>query len=132
MRQIENWDEIQEASEFERPAPGGYIARIVTVEDEEEKEYLRIEWDFEEGAYKGDNAATFNRAGFWPNALIRSYKKTAERFFKAFITSVEVSNPRYRFDPKNPKPHDLEGKRMGVVLGEEEYIKKDGTTGVRT
>lgn len=131
MRQIDNWDDIQEATgEFERPAPGGYIARIVNVEDVEEKEYLRIEWEFEEGSYKGDNASTYNRAGFWPLPLIRSYKEKALGFFKAFKTSVEVSNPRYVFSTKNV--HALEGKLMGVVLVEEEYLKKDGTIGIRT
>lgn len=130
MRQIDNWDSIQEATgEFERPAPGGYIARIVSVEDVEEKEYLRIEWEFEEGVHKGDNAGTYNRAGFWPLPLIRSYKEKALGFFKAFKTSVEVSNPRYVFSTRNV--HALEEKLMGVVLGEEEYIKKDGTIGVR-
>lgn len=131
MRQIDNWDDIQEATgDFERPAPGGYIARIVNVKDVEEKEYLRIEWEFEEGAYKGDNAATYNRANFWPLPLIRSYKEKALGFFKAFKTSVEVSNPRYVFSTQNV--HTLEGKLMGVVLGEEEYLKKDGTIGIRT
>lgn len=130
MRQIDNWDNIQEATgEFERPAPGGYIARIVSVEDVEEKEYLRIEWEFEEGTYKGDNAATYNRAGFWPLLLIRSYTEKALGFFKAFKTSVEVSNPRYVFSTQNV--HTLEGKLMGVVLGEEEYTKNNGTVGVR-
>lgn len=131
MRQIDNWDDIQEAAgDFERPAPGGYIARIVNVEDVEEKEYLRIEWEFEEGTYKGDNTATYNRAGFWPLTLIRSYKEKALGFFKAFKTSVEASNPRYVFSTRNV--HSLESKLMGVVLGEEEYLKKDGTIGTRT
>lgn len=130
MRQIDNWDDIQEAtSEFERPTPGGYISRIVSVEDVEDREYLRIEWDFEEGAYKGDNTATFRRAGFWPLPLIRSYKERALGFFKAFKTSVEASNPRYVFSTQNV--HTLEGKLMGVVLGEEEYEKKDGKIGIR-
>lgn len=130
MRQIDNWDDIQEATgDFELPAPGGYIARIVNVEDVEEKEYLRIEWEFEEGAYKGDNSATYNRAGFWPLPLIRSYTEKALGFFKAFKTSVEVSNPRYVFSTQNV--HTLEGKLMGVVLGKEEYMKRDETIGVR-
>lgn len=126
-----NWDAVEERQpgEFERPAPGGYIARIVNVEDVEKKEYLRIEWDFEEGEHKGDNAATYNRAGFWPTALIRSYKEKALCFFKAFKTSVEQSNRGYAFDCTNPM--GLAGKLMGVVLGEEEYNKTDGTVGKR-
>lgn len=117
-----NWDEVQEQQpgEYGRPAPGGYIARIVNVDDDEKKQYLRIEWDFEEGEYQGSNAETFNRAGFWPTALIRSYKPKALGFFKAFKTSVELSNRGYVFDCAHPAA--LAGKLMGVVLGEEEYI----------
>ena len=31
-----NWDEVQEASEFDNPKPGAYIATICRVEDVEE------------------------------------------------------------------------------------------------
>lgn len=131
MRNIDNWDDIQEQQpgEYPRPAPGGYIARIVNVEDDEKKEYLRIEWDFDEGGYKGNNAETFNRAGFWPIALYRSYKLKAMGFFKAFKTSVEMSNRGYSFECA--RPGALAGKLMGVVLGEEEYVKQDQTVGKR-
>lgn len=131
MREIDNWDAIQERQEgeFSRPAPGGYIARIVNVEDVEDKEYLRIEWDFAEGEYEGDNAETYNRAGFWPIALFRSYKEKALGFFKAFKTSVEMSNPKYIFRTSNPQ--SLEGKLMGVVLGEEEYTNSKGDVRTR-
>lgn len=130
MININNWDDIQEQQpgQFDRPSPGGYIARIVNVEDREDKEYLRIEWDFAEGEYKGNNAETFNRAGFWPIALIRSYKPKALGFFKAFKTSVEASNRGYVF--KNDPP-SLVGKALGVVLGEEEYVKGNGEIGKR-
>ena len=93
-----NWDEVQEASEFDNPKPGAYIATICRVEDVEEKEYLLIEWDFAEGTYKGNNNDTFARAGFWPIQLRRSYKPSALGFFKSFKTALEDSNPGYRFD----------------------------------
>lgn len=129
MRHIDNWDAIQEAGKFDNPTPGAYIAVIREVEDVEEKEYLSIRWDFAEGEYKGANQDTFDRAGFWPTVLIRSYKETALRFFKAFKTSVEASNKGYVFDDR--KIHGLVGKYMGVVLGEEEYVKNNGKTGNR-
>ena len=96
-----NWDEVQEASEFDNPKPGAYIATICRVEDVEEKEYLLIEWDFAEGTYKGNNNDTFARAGFWPIQLRRSYKPSALGFFKSFKTALEDSNPGYRFDEFN-------------------------------
>ena len=100
MRHIDDWDAIQEAGEYENPVPGAYIAVIRGVEDVEEKEYLSIRWDFAEGAYKGANQETFDRAGFWPTVLIRSYKDTALRFFKSFKTSVEMSNKGYIFNDR--------------------------------
>lgn len=126
---VHNWDEIQEVKEFERPKPGGYVAVICAVEDNEEREYLSIEWDFSDGPYKGANADTFNRAGFWPTRLFRSYKESALGFFKAFKTCLEVSNPGYRF--REDRLWELEGKRLGVVLGEEEYLKSTGAVGTR-
>lgn len=125
----QNWDDIQEATEFERPTPGAYIAEIVNVEDQEEKEYLRIEWDFAEGEFKGYYADLYNAKDFWGGILIRSYKEKALPFFKAFKTCLEVSNPRYRFDEDHLE--QMCGKKVGVVLGEEEYRKNDGTVGKR-
>ena len=124
-----NWDAVQETDGFDNPKPGGYIAVICRVEDFEEKEYLLVEWDFAEGSYKGNNRETFERAGFWPIQLRRSYKPSALGFFKAFKTALEDSNPGYRFDEFNLR--DLVGRRFGVVLGEEEYIKNNGDVGTR-
>ena len=120
-----NWNEIQEQQpgDYSGPVPGAYIARIINVEDREDKEYLRIEWDFDEGEYKGSNAETFNRAGFWPITLIRSYKQKALGFFKAFKTSVEMSNRGYVFQNDPPS---LIGKLMGVVLGEVPHARYSG------
>ena len=131
MRHIDSWDAIEEKQEgeFPRPKPGGYIAILVNVEDEEDKEYLKIEWDFAEGEFKGFNAATFNRAGFWPTALFRSYKEKALGFFKAFKTAVERSNPGYTFDDRRPQA--LAGKAVGLVLGEEEYVNGKGEVKTR-
>lgn len=119
-----DWNQIQEATEFESPKPGGYIAVIKEVEDVEEKEYLKIGWDFAEGSYKGDNQTTFERAGFWPIVLIRSYKESALGFFKSFKTALENSNRGYTFDEEHL--NRMVGKYIGVVLGEEGYINKNG------
>lgn len=128
----QNWDDIEERQDgagFDRPTPGAYIARICNVEDVEKKEYLRIEWDFSEGQFEGYNEETFDRAGFWPTILIRSYKPKALGFFKGFKTALEESNRGYRFDEAHLER--MVGKGFGVVLGEEEYQKKDGTVGTR-
>lgn len=128
MKRI-NWNNVQDAAEFDSPVPGAYIAGICNIQDNEEKECLKIEWDFAEGEYKGYNGDTFDRAGFWPITLYRSYKPNALPYFKAFKTAVEESNHGYHFDESNL--NGLIGKRFGVILGEEEYKKNDGSVGTR-
>ena len=124
-----NWDDVEEMQGFDNPKPGAYIAVITAVEDVEEKEYLKIEWDFAEGSYKGNNRETFERAKFWPTPILRSYKDTALGFFKAFKTALEKSNRGYVFDYQNPR--GMVGCKIGVVLGEEGYTKKNGNPGKR-
>jgi len=131
MRVIDNWDDIQErqAGDYDMPIPGAYIAKIFSVKDNEEKKCLEICWDFAEGAYIGENQATYFRAKFWPTRLFQSYKDSALGFLKAFKTAVEESNPGYRFDTRAIEA--LDGKKIGVVLGSEEYRKNDGSVGER-
>lgn len=128
MRRID-WSSVPDQQEFEKPVPGGYIAVICSVDDNEEREYLEIRWDFAEGPFCGANRATFERLGWWPNRLFRSYKESALGMFKAFKTALEESNPGYAFDEADLR--GLARKRVGVVLGEEEYCKSDGNIGKR-
>lgn len=128
MRKFD-WDNISEADEYNNPIPGAYIGVVTRVEDVEAKEYLRVEWEFSEGQFKGENGSTFERAGFWPLPIIRSYKEKALPFFKSFKTALEESNPGYRFDEDNLNA--MVGRRIGVVLGQEEYKKKNGGVGKR-
>lgn len=121
-----DWNTVQD--EVRRPVPGGYAAKITRVEDVEDKEYLRIEWDFADGEFKGANKETMTALGFWPYAFVASYKDSALRFFKGFKTAVENSNPNFVF--KND-PQSLVGKFVGVVLGEEEYMSNAGQVKTR-
>lgn len=120
MKNID-WNTVQD--EIRRPVPGGYAAKITRVEDNEEREFLKIEWEFADGEFKGTNKETYTALGFWPYSFVRSYKDTALRFFKGFKTAVEESNQGYTF---NNDPQSLVGKFLGVVLGEEEYVSKTG------
>lgn len=114
-----DWNSVQD--EIRSPVPGGYAAKITRVEDIEEKEYLRIEWEFADGEFKGVNQEVYDAFGFWPLAFVCSYKQKALRFFKGFKTAVECSNRSFVF---NNDPQSLVGKFIGVVLGEEEYLTK--------
>lgn len=122
-----DWSAIEAKEEgiYSDPAPGAYVAVICGVEDKEDKKYLLIQWDYAEGEYKGDNQDTFDRAGFWPAKLFKSYKPKALPFFKAFKTALEESNPGYQF--RADQLQAMVGRRFGVVTGEEEYQGNDGT-----
>lgn len=125
MKKIENYETVQASSgEFARPTAGGYICKIMDVEDvpmnEQGKgDYLRIEYDIAGGDFKGYYKEQFDRwGGNWIASFIRSYKEKAVGMFKHFTNCVEKSNAGYEWD-WNEK--GLIGKFIGLVLGEEEY-----------
>ena len=130
MKPIGNWNEIeaQGNEEYKRLVPGGYVCRITKVEDNGEKQYLYIEFDICEGEYTGHGASCLERNGFTPLRMYRSYTDKAAGMFKGFTQDVEASNSNYKWawDEKT-----LVGRLIGVVLGEEEYRKQDGSIGTR-
>lgn len=130
MKHIDNLNSIEgvEGGSFDNLPAGGYVCKIVSGEDIPEKEYLRLEYDIAEGEYAGWWQKTFDNAAFWGGKLFRSYKESALKFFKGFITAVEQSNGGYHW---NDDEKTLIGKHVGLVLGEEEYTKNDGTIGTR-
>lgn len=128
MRNID-WSKVQEAGEYAKVTPGGYIVRIVKVEDNEQGEYITVYYDFVEGELKGYYAQLYKAKDFWGGRFVRSYKEKALPFFKAFKTAVERSNPGYTFDNN---PQSLVKKYVGVVIGEEEYLGNAGEKKVRT
>ena len=130
MNPINNWNNIeaQGNEEYKRLVPGGYVCRITKVEDHPDKSYLYIEFDIAEGEYMGYGASCLERNGFTPLRMYRSYSDKAAGMFKGFIQNVEASNSSYHWDWKE---QTLVGRLIGIVLGEEEYKKQDGSIGTR-
>lgn len=129
MKQITNWDAVEAATENKRIGEGGYIATILNVEDVVNKEYLEVSFDISEGDFKGYYQSLYNNQNFWGGKFYRSYKESALSFFKGFTTAVEKSNPGYQF---NFDETTLRGKKIGIVLGLEQYRAKDGSIKERT
>jgi hypothetical protein len=127
MRKINNWEDINkdEVVEFDSIPAGPQICKILKVQDVEQKEYLKIEFDIKDGNYKDFFKQQFDRdtrnEKEWPNSgiLYKSYKKTAERFFAAFITAVEKSNDGFHW---NWDEQSLVGKTFVANFREEEYV----------
>lgn len=129
MRAIDTTN-VQEAGEFSRPAAGAYICTIEKVEDIAEKEYLKVTFDIAEGDFKGYYSTMREDHPDWPwaGAYCRSYKEKALGMFKRFCSAVSKSNGNFVFDGNtvNADEKTLAGKRIGIVLQEEEYYGNDG------
>ena len=136
MKEISNFNEL-EATEVVSTGlqKGVYVARILRVIDREDKEYLEVWLDIAKGPqtgyftklYEADTnpEKTWNNQGIWR----ASYKDTATKFFKAFITAVEKSNLNYRWDWNE---QSLVNKMCVAVYGEEEYLSKDNEVKIST
>lgn len=131
MRKIDNWNDVQEGSQFKELKAGAYVCKIIKVEDFSDKEYIRVNFDINEGELKGYFAESASRLGEWPYAGrdIRSYKQNALPYFKAFITAVEKSNDGYKW---NWNEQSLIGQTVVAVIGEEEYRALDGSVSIST
>lgn len=134
MRLID-WDNVQEATgTFDRPPVGGYVLTIVEAKEDETKEYYKLSYDYAEGEWEGYRMALSQAHGWALPTFYRSYKNSAQRFFKRFMTVLQESNPRFDWHAwvkAGGKDAALNGLRFGAVIGEEEYIARDGSTKVR-
>lgn len=133
MKPITNIASVQEATgESTRLPAGGYICKYTNVEDVSEKSYLYMEFDIAEGEYKGYFENLYDRADFWAGKCYRSYKEKALPMFKRMCSAVTKSNKNFIFDGnEHADEQTLIGKKVGILLGEEEYIGNDGTTKIR-
>lgn len=134
MRQID-WDNVQEATgTFDRPPVGGYVLTIVEAKEDETKEYYKLSYDYAEGEWEGYRMALSQAHGWALPTFYRSYKNSAQRFFKHFMQVLQESNPRFDWHAwvkAGGKDTALNGLRFGAVIGEEEYVARDGSTKVR-
>lgn len=132
MNPIKNIAEVKESGNSERLAPGGYICKYTKVTDVADKQYLSMEYDIAEGPFAGYYKSLEESFGFWGGRCIRSYKEKALPMFKRMCSAVTKSNPGFLFDGNtNADEKTIEGKLVGLVLGEEEYIGNDGSVKTR-
>ena len=129
MKPIKDYDLINEAGEFKRIPAGIYGVKITNVIDNPTNEYLEIYCDIVKGEYAGYFKSLVDAGLTDTSRHFRSYKTKALPFFKAFITSVELSNPGYVWDWDEKK---LIGKNVIAVFGEEEYKDSEGNVKVAT
>lgn len=117
----QKWDTIEELSDgFAKLEVGPHIVKITDVENFDDKEYLKVYFDINEGELKGEFARRHEQFGpDWPYdaTVYASYKQTALSFFRRFITAVERSNSGYSFVNTNGDFELLKGKLVVAVYG---------------
>lgn len=135
MKAINDFENVKASTgEWESPKAGGYICVITAVEDVPlnqntgKGDYLRIEYDIDEGDFEGYYKNLFHSKGFWSAKMIKSYKEKALGMFRHFIDCIEKDNKGYKW---NWEEKTLIDKKFGAVFAEEEYQKNDGSVGTR-
>lgn len=124
MKKIENFEEIKASCDFDSLKPGGYVCTLMEAKDESDKEYLKVSFDVAEGEFADYYRNLYKAMNFWGGVFIRSYKEKALSMFKGFIKAVEESNVGYVW---NWDESTLKGKKVGLILQEEEYVPTGGT-----
>jgi hypothetical protein len=121
---------VEEAKDGVRLPAGAYICKITKVEDISDKEYLKVTYDITSGEFAGYYAKGREEHPDWPwyGAYVKSYKPKALPMFKRFCSAVNKSNDNYIFDggSANSDEQTLVGKKIGLLMGEEEYYGNDG------
>lgn len=137
-----NWNEVPEdQGEYKRLEPGGYVAKLLRVNDVDEGEkgaYLSVEFDIAEGPFEGYYRQLYQRFQNNWNGKFRLYYRSKEGSvsygrIKAFKTALEESNPglnvaqftqdflRWLSDPSKHAPI-LFGVLMGYDKREHRYL----------
>lgn len=121
---------VQEAGEFTRLPAGAYECTITAVEDVADREYLKVSYDIATGEFANyyGNQRAEHPDWAWVGAYVKSYKTKALPMFKRFCSAVSKSNGSFVFDGNaiNADEKTLVGKKIGLVLREEEYYSNSG------
>lgn len=133
--------EAKEFGEVERLELGGHEVKILDA-----REYtgqtgnvsLKVSVDIDgndkqKGFFKKQFDENTNADKKWPNGAIKYMSLRDEQlgFLKGFITSLEKSNPGFKFNSKGTW-EQLKNLKCAAVFGLEEYEKQDGTIGTTT
>ena len=138
------WDktEAKEFGEYENLELGGH--EIVILDAREHKSEfsgnisLKISVDIsgndkQKGFFKKQYDENTSADKKWPTGSVKylSLKDEQLGFLKGFITTLEKSNPNFKFNKKGTW-EQLKNLKSAGVFGLEEYKKQDGTIGTAT
>ena len=138
------WEETEpkEFGEFETLELGGHELVILDAReytsDITENTSLKISVDIagsdkQKGFFKKQYDENTNAEKKWPSAGVKylSLKDEQIAYLKGFITALENSNPKFKFDVKG-NWDQLKKLKIAGQFGLEEYQKQDGSIGLAT
>lgn len=132
MNKPTDWDSVQAAGEFEALELGGHVCKILRadiVTNSTGSQALRLYIDIADGKQAGYFKKQFNNSTFpdkkWPvgGQVRQNTEGKSLGFFKGLITSIEKSNPNYKWAWDETT---LKGKLFGGVFGREQYRNQSG------
>lgn len=143
MEKLNGYDEAQALTgEYERLEAGGYICKIINAKEEKSstgKNMLVLAIDIAEGEHKDFYKKRYDedvknadatKPAKWKGVYYQMLEgEKAAGYLKGIMTSLENSNPNFKWDWNEKK---LIGLKFGGVFGEEEYEKLDGSIGTNT
>ncbi len=134
-----DFDNVQANSNYTPLAPGGYICRIMGIQEAATRNgtpSLHVSLDIAEGPeanrfateYRNDTRSEKKWGCIYRQTIVTSSGATSP-FFKGMITAIEESNNMTVQWTENPEVFaaQFKGKLVGVLFGREEYTKNDGT-----
>lgn len=138
-----DYDNVTEYGNVPPLAPGGYVCRIMQVEETTAKSsgapMLKINLDIAEGEnkdyfankYRADSR-TEKKWGCVVNQLVYNSDGTTSRGFKSFNTSVEKSNQGFVIPWGDNYAKAFKGKLVGGVFRREQFVGNDGSLAFST
>lgn len=134
-----DYENVQANSNFTPLAPGGYVCRIMGVQEAATQKgapSFHVSLDIAEGPeanrfaneYRADTRAD-KKWGCVYRQTITTKDGGTSPFFKGLITAIEESNNMTVQWTENSEAFaaQFKGKLVGVIFGREEYAKQDGT-----
>lgn len=138
MQKPKDFDTAKPFGDFEQLPPGGYVCKIIGVEETRSSNgnpMIKIAVDIAEGEqkewfndiYKSDTRDDKK----WPASaiiyqVVENRDGSTNGYFKAFTDAVIESNPKFMIEWGENFAACFKGKLIGVVFAREEYVGNDG------
>lgn len=143
MQKPADFDNVQAFGEFKPLPAGGYVCRIMAVEETAARAsgapMIKVSLDIAEGQYKDYFANLYKSSTkadkkWSPGAIVNQLvydtngNNSTNRGFKTFCTAAEESNRGFMIQWGNNFAGCFKNRLVGVIFRREEYMGTDGKT----